>query len=233
MPTASELFGEQLRAVRGRKDWSQEQLADEMSNAGLRMDRTTITKIENGARNVSIDEALAFAAVLGVSPAALLAPRDTTMLDLTPTRGWSSVTPDIAWDWFAGRSPVAPAYEYDASEGFDETIVRGLGEHQAEVNRFYYSETLHVDAEGERLLGGLHELFLGGYVLKRLVRTYVRQGDEALAGVHQQLRWLREDVATEIRKVERKMAAAGVERLDPLRRKAGAIIPRSWEREGD
>src|SRR5262249_44073078 len=138
MATASELFGEQLRAVRGRKDWSQEQLADEMTSAGLKMDRTTITKIENGARNVSIDEALAFAAVLGVSPAALLAPRDTTMLDLTPTRGWSSVTPDVAWDWFAGRSPVAPAYQYDASERF-ETIFHGFGEHQAEVNRFYYS----------------------------------------------------------------------------------------------
>jgi transcriptional regulator with XRE-family HTH domain len=228
MATASELFGEQLRAVRGRKDWSQEQLADEMTGEGLKMDRTTITKIENGARNVSIDEALAFAAVLGVSPAALLAPRDTTMLDLTPTRGWSSVTPDIAWDWFAGRSPVAPAYQYDASEGFDETIFRGLGEHQAEVNRFYYSETLYVDAEGERLLGGLHELFLGGYVLKQLVRAYVRQGDAVLPAIQRQLKLLSEDIAAELRKVERKMAAAGVEPLEPLRRK-----DRSQERGGD
>ncbi|MCK2037588.1 helix-turn-helix domain-containing protein [Microbacterium sp. SSW1-49] len=55
-------FGERLRALRADRGWSQEHLAHEAS-----LDRTYVSGVERGVRNVSLDNIHKLAAALGVS----------------------------------------------------------------------------------------------------------------------------------------------------------------------
>jgi len=59
-------IGRQLRYLREEAGLTQQQLADVMREAGARMHRSTIGKIEAGERVVSIGEAAQFAEVLGI-----------------------------------------------------------------------------------------------------------------------------------------------------------------------
>jgi transcriptional regulator with XRE-family HTH domain len=85
----AEVFARRLREIRDQRDWSQQQLAERMNELGFtNMDRSTVLKIEQQARpekksrtgkgitprKVSLEEAIGFAAALGVSPVDLLLP---------------------------------------------------------------------------------------------------------------------------------------------------------------
>jgi len=111
--TPSEVFAQQLRATRDRKGWSQQRLADRLRELGEPIDRSVIAKIEGGNRPVSVDEAFAFAAALGVPAAALLVPRDGhTSVRVAGIK----VTAYVAHRWIRGLSPLT------APEGtFEET----------------------------------------------------------------------------------------------------------------
>jgi len=75
-PTPSEVFAEEVKAARRRRGWTQQDLADALDNVGSPIDRSLVASIETKRRGVSLDEALAFAVALGVSPSALALPRD-------------------------------------------------------------------------------------------------------------------------------------------------------------
>mgnify|MGYP005857176521 CR=1 FL=1 len=63
----TKLFGLKLRMLRKQHGWSQEDLAIE---AGL--DRTYVSSIERGKRNISLINILKLSEALGVSPGTLL-----------------------------------------------------------------------------------------------------------------------------------------------------------------
>jgi transcriptional regulator with XRE-family HTH domain len=67
------ILGMRLRALREAAGLSQGQLAQRMTDAGFSMHQTTIGKIELNERDVSVNEAVALASVLGVALADLLA----------------------------------------------------------------------------------------------------------------------------------------------------------------
>ncbi len=102
--TPSEIFAGEVRATRERKGWTQQQLASRLSALDCPIDRSTIAKIESGKRRVSLDEAFAFAAALGVSPAALALPRgsdtDVRVAPKLTVRGFE------AHRWIQGRAPL-------------------------------------------------------------------------------------------------------------------------------
>jgi transcriptional regulator with XRE-family HTH domain len=60
-------FREQLRVERGRRGWSQADVAQMLSDKGIPAYPTTIAKIEAGDRAVKIDEATGIADLFGVS----------------------------------------------------------------------------------------------------------------------------------------------------------------------
>ena len=101
-PTPGNLPRKRVRAVRSRKDWSQQRLADEMELLGVPMDRSAVAKVETGARGVSIDEVFAFALALAASPTALLVPRAREASSIA-TRSWR-VTRSGWRSGFAGSS---------------------------------------------------------------------------------------------------------------------------------
>lgn len=95
-PDPAATFARRLREVRQQAGLTQLQLADQMTAAGHKMDdsavsriesgatthRSTVAKIETGARPVSLGEAGQFATILGVPLLALL----TEASDITPER---------------------------------------------------------------------------------------------------------------------------------------------------
>jgi transcriptional regulator with XRE-family HTH domain len=61
----SQRLGLLIRAKREAKGWSQERLASEMAARGFPWRQSTLTRIENGQRNILWDEAIAVALLLG------------------------------------------------------------------------------------------------------------------------------------------------------------------------
>lgn len=62
VPAHRHAFGERLRELRAERGWSQEHLAHEAS-----LDRTYVSGVERGVRNVGLDNVYKLATALGVS----------------------------------------------------------------------------------------------------------------------------------------------------------------------
>lgn len=66
---ATSLIARRIRRAREARGWSAARMAHEMTLKGVRWDRFNVTHLEIGRRqNVTVDELLALACVLGVSP---------------------------------------------------------------------------------------------------------------------------------------------------------------------
>jgi transcriptional regulator with XRE-family HTH domain len=83
----SEVFATRLRETRKARGFSQTELAQQMTEQGQPMSKAALLRIENGERGLSLDEALAFAAVLYAVPAHLLSPPDDAIVRLTDKLG--------------------------------------------------------------------------------------------------------------------------------------------------
>jgi transcriptional regulator with XRE-family HTH domain len=104
-----EVFARRLREARDARGWTQQELSAELGRLGAPMDRTTVAKIEKGQRQARVEELVAFAAALDVSPAFLLLPlRLDTTVALTPKMTVETVT---ALRWACGEGPLDSANE--------------------------------------------------------------------------------------------------------------------------
>jgi transcriptional regulator with XRE-family HTH domain len=104
MAVPSKVFRTRLRLVRRLKGWTQQELAAAMAEAGVDLGEPAITRMERGTRGVSLDEAIALAAVLGVSPLHMIVPLDNdAQLDVTP-----GITVPVldARSWVRGQRPL-------------------------------------------------------------------------------------------------------------------------------
>lgn len=79
---ARDLFRIRLRELRRRRGWNQQDLADALKTLNKPLSRVTITKIENGHRDVTLEEALELALALDVSPLWLLFPDPEELVDI-------------------------------------------------------------------------------------------------------------------------------------------------------
>lgn len=104
-PPPSVVFGEQVRGVRLRRGLaSQQRLVDRLGELGYAVDRSTINRLENGSRGVSLDEAFAVAAALGVSPLSLMLPLE--MGQPVAVAPGLTVTSAEARAWAKGDEPL-------------------------------------------------------------------------------------------------------------------------------
>ncbi len=83
----SEAFAARLKELRNARGLSQAELAKLMNDAGQEMSKVALLRIEKGQRGLSLDEALAFAAVLRAVPAHMLSPRAGEVVMLTKNEG--------------------------------------------------------------------------------------------------------------------------------------------------
>jgi transcriptional regulator with XRE-family HTH domain len=98
--TPERVVAERLTELRQRRGWSQAELADRMAAYGIPWGRTTPGKIENQQRNVTVEELVGLAFVLGVSPVALMVPSPVDAeARLTPN---TSTSGPNAYAWMSG-----------------------------------------------------------------------------------------------------------------------------------
>jgi len=93
-----------LAELRESRHLSQPQLAVRVQQAGGQLTATLVSKTENGDRRVDVDDLVALAIALGVSPNRLLLTADADgEVELTPTL---IVHAADAWRWAAGERPL-------------------------------------------------------------------------------------------------------------------------------
>lgn len=105
----STVFARRLRETRDRRNLSQTDLAVLLADAGRKMSKPALLRIESGERKVSLDEALAFAWALQASPANLLSPDEGAMLALTEK---AAVDGDALRHWLVTGQAI-PAWPAD------------------------------------------------------------------------------------------------------------------------
>ena len=108
MALPSEVFRARLREVRRLRGWTQADLASALASAGLDLGESAVVRMERGIRGVSLDEAIAIAAVLGVSPMHMIVPIDDNGIQLAPQ---VTVPTTDARAWIRGQRPLTEADE--------------------------------------------------------------------------------------------------------------------------
>jgi transcriptional regulator with XRE-family HTH domain len=143
-------FGRNMRDARIRKSWSQRELAEALTARGVKLDPSAVTRIERGAREAKLREAVAIAACLDIDVQKLLNP--------------------------TAHDPIAMALELrrlaEIRIRSGRSAFRELGQHVQGLARILYASQA-AQAELARLRGwpeGLepHELVVGE--LKDLLR---------------------------------------------------------------
>jgi Helix-turn-helix domain len=101
----SRVFGQQVKAVREslQPRVTQSKLAKRLKDLGVPMGQVTIARIENGERRVTVDDALALAAALGVNPKNLLS--GIYAHEPVPVTPKLKLTPSHMLWWFEGTRP--------------------------------------------------------------------------------------------------------------------------------
>jgi transcriptional regulator with XRE-family HTH domain len=125
-----QVIGDQIRLFRDRRGWTQEELAAQVEELGVPMSNVTVARIEKAkGRKVglSVEELLAFAAVLGVSPKNLLTPGDKgARLRLFPTI--DPVDAELVRAWIRGENVLFDDDSWRTySEAFSEEEWEALG----------------------------------------------------------------------------------------------------------
>ncbi len=106
-----ELVAANLALLRGNRGMSTTQLSRLLDRLGRPIPPTGITKIEKCTRRVDVDDLMALAAALRVSPSRLLLMSTDRPEDTVDVTGFGEVSSHDAWDWLDGirplRAPVA------------------------------------------------------------------------------------------------------------------------------
>ncbi len=96
-----------LKAVRRRRGLTVRQLSERLKELGAPILPSGITKIEQGDRRVDVNDLMALAAALNISPARLLLPDvgERDLIQITPNMPPQELW--LAWDWMEGQSSLS------------------------------------------------------------------------------------------------------------------------------
>lgn len=102
-----------IRWIRDERGISASDLSDQLKILGRPIPPLGISRIENGQRRVDVDDLVAIAIALRVSPATLLMPLrkdDGSKVDLddvVPVAGWHQpISARPVWEWLTGEEPL-------------------------------------------------------------------------------------------------------------------------------
>lgn len=177
-PRISQVFPLQLQKWRNRRGLTTQALADRMGELGEPIHPSAITKIESGARKVSLDEAFAFAAALNVPPPTLLLPLDGQQRRVRITAK-SDIHPHLALDWIAGDRELTTTRGYSI----------GLGEWKEAVHHVHLYRDLRAaqDAVNDASRSVTHSEFVKDKEGERKARRQYADALGDLAGVLDQM----------------------------------------------
>lgn len=94
-----------VKRLREAQGWSITRLAEQLKQNGSPIPRTALSRIESGHRKVDVDELVALAVALDVSPVSLLLPPEDTGEPVEITNEVSAPW-EVAWRWMHGEIPI-------------------------------------------------------------------------------------------------------------------------------
>lgn len=103
MGPAGQAAGVNLRQIREARALSLRQLSERLEAIGRPMDASAVNRIELGERRVDIDDLIALAMALNVSPIRIIFPSAEGSVELTSTHAVSAAE---AWAWADGDKPL-------------------------------------------------------------------------------------------------------------------------------
>jgi transcriptional regulator with XRE-family HTH domain len=95
-----------IRRLREARSFGYAELARRLKATGRSIPELGLRRIEEGERRVDVDDLMALAAALEVSPSALLMP-STTAGDETVATAVGDVAARRLWNWLTGEMPLA------------------------------------------------------------------------------------------------------------------------------
>jgi len=102
----SQVFASRMREARERKRWSQQDMADRLSEMGEPTDRATLARTETLNRGLSLDDAIAYSAALGASFVHMVCPLEAAEpVALAPGLVLSA---RHVRDWMRGQREIRP-----------------------------------------------------------------------------------------------------------------------------
>lgn len=120
-----------LRRLRGQ--WTYKELSERLAERGRRIAPLMLRKIEDGERNVTVDDLMAFSLVYGVSPLTILLPDYKEGSEAEITGLPEEVPTEDVWAWALGNKPLGghvhgalPASIYLGFSGL-ENALKSLG----------------------------------------------------------------------------------------------------------
>jgi transcriptional regulator with XRE-family HTH domain len=113
---AEEVLRRRIREERESRDWTQQDLAEGMTEAGSPMTHDTISKIESGARRIYHGEAVLFAGVLEVPFVRLSSPLEGEEVAVRVDPRRPALRPIELRNWFVYGHRWTPAHQ-DAQHG--------------------------------------------------------------------------------------------------------------------
>lgn len=120
-----------VRRLREQRNFSLRELATRLGDAGRPLTHTALGDVELGQRRVDVDDLMALAVALDVSPISLLmppAPRATTKVAAT---GTGSIRADLLWDWMTASKPlqgnVMQFWAMALPSWITEALAKGMG----------------------------------------------------------------------------------------------------------
>lgn len=162
-PTPGQVFARRVQAARKRLGWTQQQLAERVTELGVPMHRLTVAKIEKGgqrAENVALREMFGLALALSVAPVHLLVPlEDEASVDIAPATFGPQPAP-LVRSWIRGQN----------------TLYSDPAQYLAEM----------PESEQLALFTSIHESGLGPVDRGLVSETTARRVDEALRAIRKE-----------------------------------------------
>jgi transcriptional regulator with XRE-family HTH domain len=120
----SQIAAQRIKELRNRHNWSQQQLADRITELGSPIDRAAIAKLEAGPkqRRLQLDEMFVFAFALDVAPISLVLPTEDEDIHVA---GRTEAATATVRSWFVGEQPLGgPDGGQDSRTYFSEVPER-------------------------------------------------------------------------------------------------------------
>lgn len=95
-----------LRRLREGRGWTYQELSKRLGEVGRPIPTLGLSRVEKGTRRVDADDLVALAAILNVSPLALLLPPTATEDTTCEVLNGKPVTTARAWLWAEGKVPL-------------------------------------------------------------------------------------------------------------------------------